>query len=64
MPAKNYKQAYQRERVARQEAEKLLTEKTRDLYDNVVLLEETLNELKRSQTKQTKSNALSSTFNL
>ena len=51
MPAKNYKQAYQRERIARQEAELLLTEKTRELYDNVVLLEGTLNELKRSQTK-------------
>ena len=51
MPSKNYKQAYQRERIARQEAERLLTEKTRELYDNVVLLEGTLHELKRSQTK-------------
>ncbi|EFP95646.1 sensor histidine kinase [Vibrio caribbeanicus] len=51
MPPKNYKQAYQRERIARQEAERLLTEKTRELYDNVVLLEGTLHELKRSQTK-------------
>ncbi|WP_339388426.1 hypothetical protein [Vibrio caribbeanicus] len=51
MPPKNYKQAYQRERIARQEAERLLTEKTRELYDNVVLLEGTVHELKRSQTK-------------
>ena len=51
MPEESYKQAYQRERIARQEAERLLTEKTRELYDKVVLLEGTLHELQRSQTK-------------
>lgn len=51
MPEESYKQAYQREHIARQEAERLLTEKTRELYDKVVLLEGRLHELQRSQTK-------------
>lgn len=45
----NYQRAYQRERLARIEAERLLAEKTRDLYDNVIVLEKTLKELKISQ---------------
>ena len=60
MTATNYERAYQRERAARQEAERLLTEKTRALYDNVVLLEETLKELKRSQTQLMQEENMSS----
>ena len=45
----NYQRAYERERLARTEAERLLADKTRDLYDNVIVLEKTLEELKVSQ---------------
>lgn len=64
MTATNYERAYQRERAARQEAERLLTEKTRALYDNVVLLEETLKELKRSQTQLIQAEKMSSVVQL
>ncbi|MDC5853287.1 hypothetical protein [Vibrio europaeus] len=40
----NYQRAYERERLARTEAERLLADKTRDLYDNVIVLEKTLEE--------------------
>ncbi|MCL9783083.1 ATP-binding protein [Vibrio sp. S4M6] len=45
----NFKRAYERERLARVEAESLLADKTRDLYENVIVLEKTLEELKVSQ---------------
>lgn len=45
----NYQRAYERERLARNEAERLLSDKTRELYDSVIVLENTLEELKVSQ---------------
>jgi C4-dicarboxylate-specific signal transduction histidine kinase len=46
-----YKQAYLREKKARQVAEKLLADKSRELYDNVLHLEGVVKELKTTQTQ-------------
>ncbi|MDN3609945.1 sensor histidine kinase [Vibrio ostreicida] len=56
----NFKRAYARERAARLEAEKLLADKTRDLYDNVVVLEKTLEDLKVSQKQLIQSAKMAS----
>ena len=51
----SYKRAYQRERVARLEAERLLDEKTRALYNNVVALESTVKKLKKTRAQLVQS---------
>ncbi|WCP67824.1 ATP-binding protein [Vibrio tubiashii] len=56
----NYQRAYERERAARLEAERLLADKTRDLYDNVMVLEKTLEELKISQKQLVQAEKMAS----
>lgn len=51
MPDEMYKQAYQREKKARNVAESLLKEKSRELYDKVVHLEGVIKELKSTQAQ-------------
>jgi signal transduction histidine kinase len=58
--AYDYKQAYLRERAARHKAEQLLDAKTRALYDNVLALESTVDELKRTQEQLIQSEKMAS----
>jgi C4-dicarboxylate-specific signal transduction histidine kinase len=51
MSEDSYLLAYQRERKARQLAEQLLEEKSRDLYDKVLELESTVEQLKTAQSQ-------------
>ncbi|WDE10225.1 sensor histidine kinase [Thalassomonas haliotis] len=61
MDAQNpYQSAYDRERKARLHAESLLDEKTRDLYANVVQLQETIAELSDTQEKLIQSEKMAS----
>lgn len=55
-----YKKAYQREKKSRLLAEQLLNDKTRELYDNVLDLEGTLNKLKTTQTQLIQSEKMAS----
>lgn len=55
-----YKVAYEREKKARQLAEKLLDDKTRELYDNVIDLEGTLQKLKSTQSQLIQSEKMAS----
>ena len=55
-----YKAAYERERFARQRAEELLDEKTRSLYDNVVKLQATVDQLEETQDKLVQSEKMAS----
>jgi signal transduction histidine kinase len=55
-----YKAAYERERFARQRAEQLLDEKTRSLYDNVVKLQTTVDQLEETQDKLVQSEKMAS----
>ena len=55
-----YKTAYIREKKARQLAEKLLEDKTRQLYDNVLNLEGVVAELKTTQAQLVQSEKMSS----
>lgn len=51
MPDEMYKQAYQREKKARNVAESLLKEKSRELYEKVIHLEGVIKELKSTQAQ-------------
>jgi two-component system, NtrC family, sensor kinase len=51
MSEDSYLLAYQRERKARQLAEQLLEDKSRDLYDKVLELESTVDQLKTAQSQ-------------
>lgn len=55
-----YKTAYERERLARQEAEKLLDEKTRTLYHNVIALQDSVSELQQTQDRLIQSEKMAS----
>lgn len=55
-----YKVAYEREKKARQLAEKLLDDKTRELYDNVIDLEGTVTKLKYTQSQLIQSEKMAS----
>jgi two-component system NtrC family sensor kinase len=55
-----YKTAYLREKKSRQLAEKLLDDKTRDLYDSVLSLEGVVSELKSTQAQLLQSAKMSS----
>lgn len=55
-----YKTAYLREKKSRQLAEKLLDDKTRDLYDSVLSLEGVVSELKSTQAQLIQSAKMSS----
>ncbi|MFT7008261.1 MAG: two-component system NtrC family sensor kinase [Colwellia sp.] len=55
-----YKVAYEREKKARQLAEKLLEDKTRGLYDNVLRLEGVVSELKTTQSQLIQSAKMAS----
>jgi signal transduction histidine kinase len=55
-----YKVAYEREKKARQLAEKLLNDKTRELYDNVIDLEGTVTKLKSTQSQLIQSEKMAS----
>lgn len=55
-----YKIAYEREKKARVIAENLLDDKTRELYDNVLNLEATLNKLKTTQSQLIQSEKMAS----
>lgn len=55
-----YQRAYERERLARLEAERLLDEKTRELYQNVVTLEATVTQLKKTQEQLIHSEKMAS----
>jgi signal transduction histidine kinase len=55
-----YKTAYLREKKARQLAEKLLEDKTRDLYDSVLHLEGVVSELKTMQAQLIQSEKMAS----
>lgn len=59
-PVDPYKAAYERERAARLEAETLLEDKTRALYDKVVELERTLSHLKTVQAQLLQSEKMAS----
>jgi two-component system NtrC family sensor kinase len=56
----DYKQAYLRERIARIEAERLLDDKTRALYDNVVALELSVVDLNQTQGQLIQSEKMAS----
>jgi signal transduction histidine kinase len=56
----DYKTAYAREKTARLLAEKLLEDKTRDLYDSVLHLEGIASELKATQAQLIQSEKMSS----
>lgn len=55
-----YKAAYERERAARLNAEQLLDEKTRTLYESYISLEKALDDLKTSQTILVQSEKMAS----
>jgi two-component system NtrC family sensor kinase len=55
-----YKKAYSRERKARQLAERLLENKTRELYDHVLNLEAVVTKLKTTQAQLIQSEKMSS----
>ncbi|WP_440873959.1 sensor histidine kinase [Thalassotalea sp. PLHSN55] len=55
-----YKTAYLREKKARQVAEKLLDDKTRELYDNVLDLESVVAKLKQTQSQLVQSEKMAS----
>lgn len=55
-----YKLAYEREKKARQLAEKLLEDKTRGLYDNVLRLEGVVSKLKTTQVQLVQSAKMAS----
>lgn len=55
-----YKAAYEREKKARLLAEKLLEDKTRELYDNVLDLKATLSELNSTQAQLVQSEKMAS----
>jgi signal transduction histidine kinase len=55
-----YKKAYERERFARRKAEMLLDEKTRSLYDNIVQLQATVDQLKEARDKLVQSEKMAS----
>jgi signal transduction histidine kinase len=55
-----YKAAYMREKKARQLAEKLLEDKTRELYDNLVDLQGVVSELKTTQAQLIQSEKMAS----
>ncbi len=55
-----YKVAYERERFARERAEQLLDEKTRSLYENVVKLQTTVDQLEETQDKLVQSEKMAS----
>lgn len=55
-----YKKAYEREKVAREIAENLLDEKTRELYDNVLNLEGVVDKLKSTQAQLIQSEKMAS----
>jgi C4-dicarboxylate-specific signal transduction histidine kinase len=59
-PSNPYKVAFERERQARLLAEKLLDEKTRNLYENFLKLETTINELKSTQKQLIQSEKMAS----
>lgn len=54
----NYERAWQRERIARQQAERLLEEKTRHLYDKVLELEASQHSLAKAQDQLLQSEKL------
>lgn len=55
-----YKRAYEREKQARELAENLLDEKTRELYDNVLDLEGVVHKLKSTQAQLIQSEKMAS----
>lgn len=55
-----YKAAYERERFARKTAEKLLDDKTRSLYDNVIQLQSTVGALEEAQDQLVQSEKMAS----
>ena len=55
-----YKAAYERERFTRERAELLLDEKTRSLYDSVVKLQATVDELEQTHDKLVQSEKMAS----
>ena len=56
----NYKRAYEREKKARTMAEQLLDDKSRELYNNVLELEETVKSLKKAQFQLIQSEKMAS----
>lgn len=56
----SYQRAYERERKARMESERLLEQKSRELYKNVVTLEKTVKTLKRTQEQLIQSEKMAS----
>jgi two-component system NtrC family sensor kinase len=58
--ADSYRLAYEREKKARQLAEKLLEDKTRELYENVLHLEGVVAELKTAQSQLVHSEKMAS----
>lgn len=61
MPDKDpYKAAYERERFARKEAEKLLDDKSRSLYNSVVKLQSTVDALEEAQEQLVQSEKMAS----
>lgn len=59
-----FQRAYQRERVARLNAEKLLDEKSRELYENVVNLQNALNCLEKTRDQLLQSEKLAAVSQL
>jgi two-component system NtrC family sensor kinase len=55
-----YKEAYKRERLARERAEVLLDDKTRSLYNNVIKLQASVEQLKEAQDKLIQSEKMAS----
>ena len=55
-----YKAAYKREKLARQAAEKLLDEKTREVYSNMDVIKFQYNELKARNREQNLLSAVTS----
>jgi len=58
--AADYKAAYERERIMRQEAEQLLEDKSRELYASMQTLEKTLDNLKASQNQLVQTEKMAS----
>jgi two-component system NtrC family sensor kinase len=56
----DYKAAYERERIIRQEAEQLLEDKSRELYTSMRTLEKTLDNLKASQNQLVQTEKMAS----
>jgi signal transduction histidine kinase len=56
----SFQRAYEREKLARMEAERLLDEKSRELYKSVVTLEDTLQQLEKTQEQLIRSEKMAS----